>query len=162
MARYEKDLDMNKIIDRLYTDGNLQDSELKKIITVNDNTYLASMADRRRREFYGDAVFVRGLIEVSNFCRNNCYYCGIRAENKNLSRYRLTKEEILLCCEEGYNLGLRTFVLQGGEDSQLSDKIICDVVSKIKNKYPDCAVTLSLGEKEYNSYKAFYDAGADR
>ena len=102
------------------------------------------------------------MIEFTNYCRNNCYYCGIRRSNRNAERYRLTKEEILICCDEGYKLGFRTFVMQGGEDPYYTDEMICDIVSEIKRRYPDCAVTLSIGEKSRESYRSFYDAGADR
>ncbi len=115
-----------------------------------------------RQEHYQNSVYIRGLIEVSNICKNNCLYCGIRRDNKECERYRLSKEEILACCEEGYSLGFRTFVLQGGEDGAFSDDFVCDIVRDIKLKYPDCAVTLSLGERSYESYKRLYDAGADR
>ncbi|MBE5957067.1 MAG: [FeFe] hydrogenase H-cluster radical SAM maturase HydE [Lachnospiraceae bacterium] len=119
-------------------------------------------ANRLRRQYYGDGIFVRGLIEFTNICKNNCYYCGIRRENANVKRYRLTKEEILECCDYGYELGFRTFVLQGGEDGYYTDEKVVDLVSTIKKKYPDCAVTLSIGEKTYESYKAYREVGADR
>lgn len=123
---------------------------------------LAEKAVNARKSIYGTDVYIRGLIEVSNICKNNCYYCGIRAGNKSCERYRLTAEQILSCCDEGYPLGFRTFVLQGGEDAYFSDEVACSVVSEIKRRYPDCAVTLSLGERSYESYKKLYDAGADR
>lgn len=153
---------MNNIIDKLYNEFDLSDDEFKKLIDLEDRKYLVEVAQKRREQYYGKKVFVRGLIEVSNFCKNNCYYCGIRAENTSLTRYRLTKEEILDCCKIGYELGLRTFVMQGGEDIKLDDDFVCKMVSSIKKKYPDCAVTLSLGEKSYNTYKAYFEAGADR
>lgn len=153
---------MNNIIDKLYNEFDLSDDEFKKLIDLEDRKYLVEVAQKRREQYYGKKVFVRGLIEVSNFCKNNCYYCGIRAENTSLMRYRLTKEEILDCCKIGYELGLRTFVMQGGEDIKLDDDFVCKMVSSIKKKYPDCAVTLSLGEKSYNTYKAYFEAGADR
>ncbi len=115
-----------------------------------------------RKRYYGDKIFVRGLIEFTNYCKNNCYYCGIRRDNRNICRYRLTKEEILECCDYGYELGFRTFVLQGGEDPYFTDERMVDIVSSIKNNHPDCAVTLSIGEKSYKSYKAYKEAGADR
>lgn len=115
-----------------------------------------------RDEVYGKTVFVRGLIEFTNFCRNDCYYCGIRRSNKNAVRYRLTEDDILSCCREGYRLGFRTFVLQGGEDMFFSDTDMCGIISSIKNAYPDCAVTLSVGERDKRTYKQFYNAGADR
>jgi biotin synthase len=105
---------------------------------------------------------VRGLVEISNYCKNDCLYCGIRRSNRHASRYRLTKEQIFSCCEEGYRLGFRTFVLQGGEDGYYSDEMLVDIIRAIKDGYPDCALTLSVGERSYESYKAFYDAGADR
>lgn len=107
-------------------------------------------------------VFIRGLIEFTNYCKNDCYYCGIRNGNRNIERYRLGEEQILSCCEEGYSLGFRTFVLQGGEDPWFHDDRLCRIISSIKNKFPDCAVTLSVGERSYDSFKRLYDAGADR
>lgn len=123
---------------------------------------LLSAASDVRDRHYGRRVFARGLIEFTNYCGNNCYYCGIRCGNKNARRYRLTEEEILACCGEGYRLGFRTFVLQGGEDGYYTDNIVCNIIYSIKSKYPDCAVTLSIGEKPRESYKAYKDAGADR
>lgn len=154
---------MNNLVDKLFETGDLSDDELKILIESDEfNEPLAEAADIRRRENYGDKVYIRGLIEFTNYCRNNCYYCGIRRDNKKAERYRLTKDEILLCCDEGYKLGFRTFVMQGGEDQYYTDEMICDIVSKIKSRYPDCAVTLSIGEKPRESYQAFFDAGADR
>lgn len=136
---------------------------LKELITDNSyNEILTAEADKVRRKYYGNRVFARGLIEISNICKNDCYYCGIRKSNKNVSRYRLTESEIYSCCENGYNLGLRTFVLQGGEDLYFSDTVLCRIVSNIKEKYPDCAITLSMGERSYQSYKNLRSAGADR
>lgn len=154
---------MNNLVDKLFETGDLSDDELKILIESDEfNEPLAEAADIRRRENYGDKVYIRGLIEFTNYCRNNCYYCGIRRDNKKAERYRLTKDEILLCCDEGYRLGFRTFVMQGGEDPYYTDEMICNIVSKIKSRYPDCAVTLSIGEKPRESYQAFFDAGADR
>ncbi len=123
---------------------------------------LRQAADSVRREYYGTDVYIRGLIEISNICKNNCLYCGIRAGNKNCQRYRLTAQQILACCDEGYNLGFRTFVLQGGEDGFFTDEALCTVIAEIKRRYPDCAVTLSLGERSRESYQRLFDAGADR
>lgn len=123
---------------------------------------LFTAADVVRQAHYGREVYIRGLIEFTNYCRNNCYYCGIRRDNKKAQRYRLTKEEILSCCQEGYGLGFRTFVLQGGEDMYYSDDDICGIVSEIKGRFADCAVTLSIGERSRESYQAYFDAGADR
>ena len=115
-----------------------------------------------RDRYYGDKVYIRGLIEFTNYCKNNCYYCGIRAGNSLAERYRLTQEEILACCAEGYRLGFRTFVLQGGEDAYYTDDKICAIVSAIRKQHPDCAITLSIGEKSRAGYKAYFDAGANR
>lgn len=123
---------------------------------------LASMADSTRKEIYGSSVFTRGLIEISNICRNDCLYCGIRRSNTACERYRLSAEQIMECADEGYALGFRTFVMQGGEDGCYTDDIMCGLIEKIKTRYPDCAVTLSLGERSFESYKRMFDAGADR
>lgn len=150
-------------IEKLYKTHNLSDDELLALLATDAlDEVLFSYADKVRRAVYGDNVYVRGLIEFSNICKNNCYYCGIRAGNIAAPRYRLTKQEILSCCEEGYHLGMRTFVLQSGEDLHYSDAEICDIISDIKSHYPDCAVTLSIGEKSRKSYQAYYDAGASR
>lgn len=142
---------------------NFSDKELAEVINTSKyDRELFKKADIMRQRVYGTDVYIRGLIEFTNYCKNNCYYCGIRAGNKNAVRYRLTKEEILSCCEEGYNLGFRTFVLQGGEDNYFTDKIMCDIVYSIREKYPDCAITLSIGEKSRDSYKAYFSAGANR
>lgn len=130
--------------------------------TAEDDAHLAALARETAQKHFGNRVYMRGLIEFTNFCRNNCYYCGIRCGNSRVSRYRLTVEEILSCCEEGYALGFRTFVLQGGEDPGFSDEVLCRTVEKIKRRYPDCAVTLSVGEREHAVYRSFFDAGADR
>ncbi|MDO5310527.1 MAG: [FeFe] hydrogenase H-cluster radical SAM maturase HydE [Clostridia bacterium] len=143
--------------------GNLPDEALCALLETNEyDAELFSAADRVRREVYGDEVYIRGLIEFTNYCKNNCYYCGIRRDNKSAVRYRLDKEEILDCCREGYGLGFRTFVLQGGEDPFFSDIRICEIVSAIREEFPDCAITLSIGEKTRESYLAFYNAGANR
>ena len=123
---------------------------------------LATEAVRIRKEIYGNMVYIRGLIEISNICKNDCFYCGIRRSNAKCDRYRLTAKEILECCAEGYGLGFRTFVLQGGEDASFTDEWLCEVISDIKLAYPDCAVTLSLGERSKESYKRLYEAGAER
>ena len=123
---------------------------------------LAKRADEVRRKIYGNSVFIRGLIEISNICKNDCLYCGIRKSNTLCSRYRLTPEEILDCAKKGYELGFRTFVMQGGEDGFFTDDILCDIIKKIKKLFPDCAVTLSLGERSAESYQRLKEAGADR
>lgn len=139
------------------------DEELKR--WIEDGAFsemLIAKADRLRREYYGDNVCLRGLIEFTNHCKNNCYYCGIRRSNTNVQRYRMTIEEIQACCQEGDKLGNRTFVLQGGEDVFYSDGEICRIINRIKEMYPDCAVTLSIGECSRESYLAYFRAGADR
>ncbi len=154
---------MKNLVEKLRNNRNLSDDELKMLIESGEyDEELRYNADDVRRERYGDAVFLRGLIEISSYCKNNCLYCGLRASNTKAERYRLSKNEILSCCEEGYALGYRTFVLQGGEDPYFTDEIICDIVSDIREKYPDCAITLSLGEKPRESYERYYRAGANR
>ena len=154
----------NGLIDRLERDCVLTFDEYLTLIEHRDECrdYLAQKAAAVRDRIYGKRVFIRGLIEFSNYCKNNCYYCGIRAETRNLQRYRLTVDEILNCADSGYSLGFRTFVLQGGEDTHYSDEDFCKVITTIKQKYPECAVTLSLGERSFESYKALKEAGADR
>ncbi len=152
-----------KLIEKLYKTHNLSDAEFYEIITENKyDEYIFKYAKEVRENVYGKDVYIRGLIEISNYCKNNCLYCGIRCENHNPLRYRLSVDEIIECCQTGYDLGFRTFVLQGGEDLHFTDEIICKIITKIKNLYPDTAITLSLGEKSYESYKAYKDAGADR
>ncbi len=123
---------------------------------------LSAEADRLKERIYGRDVYARGLIELSNICKNDCLYCGIRRSNASVERYRLSIEEILSCCDTGYELGFRTFVLQGGEDGFFDDAILCSLIGRIKEKYPDCAVTLSMGERDRDSYKKLFRAGADR
>jgi len=153
------------LIDDLFAGSGLPDQELKQLIDERDDEtaqYLFEKARVRQQENYGRKVFLRGLIEFTNYCRNDCLYCGTRRSNRNCSRYHLSKEEILECCEKGYDLDFRTFVLQGGEDMSYSDEEICSIVSEIKNRFPDCAVTLSIGERSRKSYQAYFDAGTDR
>lgn len=142
-----------EIIEKLQNRHNLSDDEFKALLENSAfDEYLHQAADKKRRSIYGYEVYIRGLIEFTNYCRNNCYYCGIRRDNRNAIRYRLTKDDILSCCEEGYRLGFRTFVLQGGEDPYYTDKLVCDIVSEIRSRFPDCAITLSIGEKS-NFYR---------
>lgn len=153
------------LIDKLYNTHSLTTEEYEQLLaerTPEAEDRLRELAVSLRKEHYGNSVYVRGLIEVSNICKNNCLYCGIRRDNGDCHRYRLTKEQILSCCEEGYRLGFRTFVMQGGEDIYFDDQRLCEIVGSIKEKFPDCAVTLSMGEKSRESYQRLYDAGADR
>ena len=148
---------------KLKEEKNLSDEELLKLLSTNEyDSKLHTLADEVRREIYGEDVYIRGLIEISNYCKNDCYYCGIRRGNKSAVRYRLTKDDILACCEEGYKLGFRTFVMQGGEDPYYTDDVMCGIVSAVRERYSDCAITLSLGERSYESYLALYIAGANR
>ncbi len=151
------------LIPQLQNTRDLPDEQLQSLICDESATKaLAAAADCVRREVYGRDVYIRGLIELTNYCKNNCYYCGIRRDNREVARYRLTHEQVLACCEQGYALGFRTFVLQGGEDPHFTDLVVCKLVDAIKTAYPDCAVTLSLGEKSKESYQALFRAGADR
>ena len=131
-------------------------------IEPEQDGYLYGKARKQALASYGNRIFVRGLIEFTNYCKNDCYYCGIRRSNHKASRYRLTPEQVMDCCHTGYGLGVRTFVLQGGEDPWFSDQKIAYLVECIRSTYPDCAITLSVGEKEYDTYKMWFDAGADR
>ncbi len=156
---------MKDLIDKLYFEQTLSREEYVSLIanhSSKDAEYLFSLAVKQRRRYYRNDIYIRGLIEFTNYCKNNCLYCGIRHNNKHIERYRLMRSQIIECCDTGYHLGFRTFVLQGGEDDFYSDDDMCDIIYDIKSRYPDCAVTLSIGEREYNSYKAFFDAGADR
>lgn len=156
---------MKKLIDKLYEINSLSQEEYKILIDNRNpglSEYLFEKARAVRIKNYGYDVYIRGLIEFTNYCKNDCYYCGIRRSNCSTERYRLTREQIIDCCEAGYTLGFRTFVLQGGEDGYFTDKRMVDIIHSIKNKYPDCAVTMSVGEKSLETYKAFFDAGADR
>lgn len=153
------------LADKLARERGLSLDEYGRLIEERDPeiiSYMAGLAVEKRKMVYGNHVYIRGLIEVSNICRNDCLYCGIRRSNKNCDRYRLTPEEILECAAEGYSLGFRTFVLQGGEDPFFGDDVLCELVGNIKSRYPDCAVTLSLGERSRESYKKLREAGADR
>lgn len=154
-----------ELIDKLKEEKRLSLEEYETLIAgyhQETAAYAASKAVEVRKEIYGSKVYIRGLIEISNFCKNDCYYCGIRKSNGNCDRYRLSKAQILDCCREGYELGFRTFVMQGGEDGYFSDEVLCDIVSAIREKYADCAITLSMGERSFESYQRLYEAGADR
>ncbi|MBR4073356.1 MAG: [Clostridia bacterium] len=159
------DKKLNSIIEKLIGRGGLEKEEYIYLIDNRNEESalaLAKQATQIRKGIYGDSVYIRGLIEISNICKNDCYYCGIRKSNKLCQRYRLKNEEILSCADMGYALGFRTFVLQGGEDGFFTDEVLVELISGLKKKYSDCAVTLSLGERSYESYKRLYNAGADR
>ena len=159
---------MSKIIemlDRLERKKTLKKEEFIYLLSnysKEDREYLAGKARERSRQIFGNKIYIRGLIEFTNYCKNDCYYCGIRLSNKNASRYRLSHEDIINCCKQGYQLGFRTFVLQGGEDNFYSDEKLIEIIREIKRRYPDCAITLSIGERTYDSYLNLYNAGVDR
>ncbi len=155
------------IADKFINQHDLTKEEFVELILLAEGDeavrrQITKEAVRLRKKYYGVDVYTRGLIEFTNYCKNNCYYCGIRKGNRNVERYRLTKEEILECCERGYELGFRTFVLQGGEDPYFTDERMEDIVRGIRAGYPDCAITLSIGERSYESYRLLKKAGADR
>jgi biotin synthase len=152
-------------IDKLEQEGTLTREELTILLysyTDGDRDYAAEKARNVSLANYGNRVFFRGLIEISNYCKNDCYYCGIRNGNKKAVRYRLSPEDILSCCDYGYGIGFRTFVMQGGEDDWFTDDRMSEIIREIKRRYPDCAVTLSLGERGRESFQKLFDAGADR
>lgn len=156
---------MKELIDKLAETQSLTKDEIVLLLdnrTALLSEYLFEKSREVREKYYGKDVYIRGLIEFTNYCKNDCFYCGIRKSNKNTCRYRLTPEEIVECCQMGYDLGFRTFVLQGGEDSEYSDMKIIELIWSIKEKYSDCALTLSVGERTYETYAAFLGAGADR
>lgn len=157
--------DIKSLIDTLEKQGTLSGEEFTELLSgygPEEAEYARIKAAETAKRYFDNKVYTRGLIEFTNYCKNDCYYCGIRRSNTRVKRYRLTKEEILSCCESGYELGFRTFVLQGGEDLHYSDRDMVHIVSSVKENYPDCALTLSIGEKSYESYLAYYEAGADR
>lgn len=156
---------MKHLIDKLKTDQHLAKSEWIQLMngrTPEISDYLFASAREIRQHHYGYDVYIRGLIEFTNYCKNDCFYCGIRKGNQNINRYRLTRKQILDCCKSGYKLGFRTFVIQGGEDPYFTDERMVEIISSIKSLYPDCAVTLSMGERSYESYQRLANAGADR
>lgn len=158
-------MNLHELIDRLHKEHTLTKGEFITLIKERDEenaSYLASLAREDAVKIYGNGVFPRGLVEFTNYCKNNCYYCGIQGSNQHANRYRLSKDEILSACENGYQLGYRSFVLQGGEDPHYSDDVMVPIVSEIRKRYQDCAITLSLGERSKESYQKLYDAGADR
>ena len=161
----EKDKTSSELLRLLSEKHHLSLSSFERILrerTEEDEELARQLAREYTEKYYGRGVYTRGLIEFTNFCKNNCHYCGIQRGNQEVERYRLSKEEILSCCEEGYRLGFRTFVLQGGEDPYFTDEKIVEIVQAIKKAFPDCAVTLSIGEKSRASYEKYFLAGADR
>ena len=156
---------MKQWIDKLRQERTLRPEEFRQLLTGCDADSLRIINEQAREvslRHFGNRIYIRGLIEISNCCRNNCYYCGIRKGNPHVARYRLSPESILDCCKQGYALGFRTFVLQGGEDPALTDDRIETIVAAIRRHYPDCAITLSLGEKSREAYERFFHAGANR
>ena len=156
---------MRALLDKLEREGILTGAEFAALIRGRDEALARELfrrADARRREYYGADVYIRGLIEFTNYCKNDCLYCGIRRSNRNARRYRLSREEILACCREGYALGYRTFVLQGGEDPWYTPERVEELVRAVKAAHPDCALTLSVGEQPREVYQAWFDAGAER
>ncbi|MBR1662799.1 MAG: [Ruminococcus sp.] len=157
--------DLKQLIDKLNTHKKLSLEEWTALFdnyTDEEREYAASIAREISKSVFSNKIYIRGIVEFSNICKNDCLYCGIRRSNTNAQRYRLTDDEILLCCDEGYEYGFRTFVLQSGEDSFFTTSKMAEIVRKIKSSHPDCAVTLSLGEKEYDELKELKEAGADR
>ena len=153
------------LIDKLEKEKKLSKSEWTTLITrrnIELVDYLFRRARFVREKHYGCDVYIRGLIELTNYCKQDCYYCGIRKSNLDVERYRLTDEEVLACCAEGYDLGFRTFVLQGGEDNHYTDERLLPLIRSIRKRYPECAITLSLGERSRESYQVLYEAGANR
>ena len=156
---------MKNLILKLEKENKLNKEEWVRLLegrTPELAEFLFERARKVRHAHYGKDVYIRGLIEFTNYCRNDCYYCGIRKSNRCISRYRLTEEEILDCCRNGYRLGFRTFVLQGGEDGYFTKERMTVLVQNIHTEFPDCAITLSVGEREKEEYEAYFKAGANR
>lgn len=155
---------MKSLIDRLRKGKRLEACEYRSLLLCSeeDAESLHHAARDVAVEHFGNSIFIRGLIEISNVCRNDCLYCGIRKSNTSVKRYTLTDEQILQCCRQGHALGFRTFVLQGGEMPPNRDEDIIRLCRKIRNEFPDCAITLSLGERSGSAYRIFREAGADR
>lgn len=156
---------VERLVKSLTSNHRLQLEEYQELVEAQSPETAAILAEQAvavRQEIYGNAVYVRGLIEVSNICKNDCLYCGIRRSNSHCDRYRLSLEDILSCAAEGYRLGFRTFVLQGGEDPFFTDQVLSSIVTALKSAHPDCAVTLSMGERSRESYQLLREAGADR
>lgn len=158
-------MQVKDIIDKLYSTTNASREELLFLLdnlSEENKEYLIEKAHRVAVENYSKNVYIRGLIEFTNYCIRDCKYCGIRKSNHKADRYRLSIDEILECADIGDKLGYKTYVLQGGEDSYFTDEKMVEIIKKIKEKYPGNAITLSLGERSYKSYKKMFNAGADR
>lgn len=153
------------VVNNIHNSRDISLEELSILLTTDDGELLESLRSTARAvadQVYGNKIFMRGLIELSSFCRNDCLYCGLRRSNNEAVRYRLSEEQIYKSCENGYRLGFRTFVLQGGEDGWFTDQRLLPIVATIRQRFPDCAITLSLGERSRESYQALFDAGANR
>lgn len=153
------------MIERLLKNKTLEDKEFEFLLTTTDETLVSQLKAEARKaslQNFGNIIFARGLIEISNICRNNCLYCGIRAGNTEAERYRLTQDEIIECCKTGAALGFETYVLQGGEDPIHTTEWVETLIKRIKTLYPEKAITLSLGERTESDYQRWFDAGADR
>lgn len=158
-------MNCTSIIEQLNNTGNASRDELIFLLDNIDDAgreMLREAAQRVARQHFGNKIYIRGLIELSSICKNDCLYCGLRRSNQNAVRYRLSKEQIMSCCQSGYALGFRTFVLQGGEDGFYTDEVMCDIVRAIRKAFPDCAITLSLGERGEESFRRLFAAGANR
>ncbi len=156
---------LHLIIEELKNNKTLNDKDFLRLLTEyteEDLSFIRELAREVAVSNFGHSIYIRGLIELTNYCKNDCYYCGIRKSNLNVERYRLNLEQVLACCEQGYSVGFRTFVMQGGEDAGIKDQDIVLYIREIKKKFPDCAITLSLGERSEQTYQNFYDAGANR
>ena len=158
-------MDVKHIIDKLYYENNATKEELIYLldkIKEDEKDYLLEKSDKIRKKYYDNKVYMRGLIEFTNYCVRNCRYCGIRRDNSKVDRYRLSLDEILECADVGNRLGYKTFVLQGGEDPYFTDERMIEIIQAIRGKYPENAITLSIGERSYESYKKMFEAGANR
>lgn len=158
-------MENRELIDKLNAEKTLSESEWVRLITAytdDDRAYAAGIARQLSLARFGKGIYFRGIVEFTNYCKNDCLYCGIRRDNREVCRYRLSKDDILGCCRRGYAAGFRTFVLQGGEDPHYTDELMLEIISAIRSEFPDCAITLSIGEKSRESYQRFFDAGANR
>ena len=156
---------MKKLVDKIYATHTLSSTEFLNLLNNRNEditSYLAQKARQTALSVYGNRIYIRGLLEITNYCKNDCYYCGIRHSNPNCDRFKLSVQEIFTCCENAYNKGFRTFVMQGGENGGYSDDELTRIVAAIRKKYPDCAITLSVGEKSREIYQQYFDAGANR